>query len=156
LSHEYLFIAILERVLLSMRCERLLSVKKSLFSVIRKHRFQPLEMKASRHPTCPQHAISPNVAVLMSTNTQDYHRQSLDTALYGQSLLRFCYLHESVFFVGILLLRSAFFWNFRQGRMVIFYRCFGKTSRSYLLTSSGVLEMGTIGCPVTSVRNYPL
>ena len=54
----------------------------------------------------------------------------------------------------IQLLRSAFFLDFRQRRMVIYYRRFGTTCQSHLQRSSSVLEMGTVGCPATSLRNY--
>jgi len=53
----------------------------------------------------------------------------------------------------IQLWRSAFFWDFRQRRMVIYCRRFGTTYQSHLQRSSSVLEMGTIGCSETSVRN---
>jgi hypothetical protein len=38
--------------------------------------------------------------------------------------------------------------------MAIYYQRFGTTCQSHLLRSNSVLEMGTIGCPETSVRSY--
>jgi len=51
---------------------------------------------------------------------------------------------------------SAFFWDFRQRRMVVSYRRFGTTYR-YVIQESGShvpLKMGPIICPETSVRSY--
>jgi len=58
--------------------------------------------------------------------------------------------------------RSAPFWNFTQRRRVVCYRRFGITYRSHLQESSGPrrtawpLEIGTIGCPKTSVTTTSL
>jgi hypothetical protein len=62
-------------------------------------------------------------------------------------------------------LRSALFWDITQCRMLVSYRCFGATYRSYLQGSSSSkrmrsswtawpLKMGPIGCPEMSTRNY--
>jgi hypothetical protein len=48
-----------------------------------------------------------------------------------------------------MLMRSAFFWDITQRRMVILYRRFGTT---YL--SHPPLKVGQIRCPATSVKDY--
>jgi hypothetical protein len=49
---------------------------------------------------------------------------------------------------------SALFWDIAQRWVVILYRRFGATYRSYLQGTSWPLNMGPIGCPETSVQNY--
>jgi hypothetical protein len=53
------------------------------------------------------------------------------------------------------MLRSAFFWDVMQRRLVVCYRRFGTTSRCQLQRSSSPrsLKIRTIGCPQTSVQN---
>jgi hypothetical protein len=52
-------------------------------------------------------------------------------------------------------IRLALFWAFTQILMVIAYRRFGTTYRSHP-ERPGIrkMEMGPIGCPETSLRNY--
>ena len=50
-------------------------------------------------------------------------------------------------------MRKAFFRALTKPAVIIFYWCFETTYRSHLQGSSP-LNMGPIGCPETSVRNY--
>jgi hypothetical protein len=56
-----------------------------------------------------------------------------------------------------MLLRCALFWDTTQHRVVIVYRRFGTTYRSYLQRSRSprqVLKVVPICCPETSVKDY--
>jgi hypothetical protein len=49
-------------------------------------------------------------------------------------------------------MRTAFFWDVTQRRVVILHRRFGTTYRFYLQGSTSPLRMGPIRGPETSVR----
>jgi len=101
-----------------------------------------------------------NLNLWSSQNTITVLTELSQTSIFSYSL---CYFHCTWFQASVAVqMRSSFFWDVTQRRLVVTYRRFGKTYRSHFQgpTIIGPIYKGQIGWPLKrdrmsrNVRNY--